>query len=251
VISNPLFYAAAVPAVILMGLSKGGFSGIGLLSLPLMSLTVSPVQAAAIMLPILMAQDVVTVWSFRRDWDRRNVAILLPSSAAGILIGYLLAAKVSDAAVALAIGVISIAFAIRRMVVERRAPPPPADAGMAAGWFWGVQIGFTSMIAHAGGPPFQIYMMPQRLARDVFIGTGAILFAAINWIKVPPYWALGQFTRENLATSAVLAPVAIASTWAGVWLVRRVSGERFYAIIYGLLVLVGGKLVLDGWAGLR
>jgi uncharacterized protein len=250
-ISDPLFYAASIPAVVLMGLSKGGFSGIGLLSLPLMALVISPVQVAAIMLPILMVQDVVTVWSFRRDWDRRNLAILLPSSAAGILIGYLLAAKVSDAAVALAVGVISIAFALRRIAVERREPPPPAPAGLAAGWFWGLVIGFTSMIAHAGGPPFQIYVMPQRLPRDVFVGTGALLFAAINWIKVPPYAALGQFTAENLATSAALAPLAVAATWAGVRLVRRVPVERFYGIIYGLLVLVGGKLVHDGWMGLR
>ena len=249
-ISDPLFYAAAVPAVILMGLSKGGFSGIGLLSLPLMALVASPVQVAAIMLPILMVQDVVTVWSFRRDWDRRNLAILLPSSSLGILIGYLLAAKVSDAAVALSVGAISIAFALRRILAERGEPPPPAPAGLAAGCFWGTVIGFTSMIAHAGGPPFQIYLMPQRLPRDVFVGTGALLFAAINWIKVPPYAALGQFTAENLATSAVLAPLAVAATFAGVRLVRRVPIERFYGIIYGLLLAVGGKLVHQGWTGL-
>ena len=100
------------------------------------------------------------------------------------------------------------------------------------------------MIAHAGGPPFQIYVMPQRLARDVFIGTGAILFAAINWIKLPPYVALGQLTRENLLTSAALFPLAVAATWVGVLLVRRISGERFYTAIYILLVLVGLKLVV-------
>jgi hypothetical protein len=250
-IADPLFYAAAVPAVVLMGLSKGGFSGIGLLSLPLMALTISPVQAAAVMLPILMVQDVVSVWSFRREWDRRNLMILLPSSAAGIVAAWLLAAKVPDAAVALVVGAVSIAFAVRRLAVERRAPPPPRKAGVAAGWFWGLVIGFTSMIAHAGGPPFQIYVMPQRLRRDVFVGTGAILFAAINWIKVPPYLALGQLSPENLSTSAVLFPLALAATFAGVRLVRRVAAERFYTIVYGLLVLVGGKLLWGGWVGLR
>ena len=108
--------------------------------------------------------------------------------------------------------------------------------------------GFTSMIAHAGGPPFQIYIMPQRLARDVFVGTGAVFFAVVNWIKVPPYIALGQFTPENVWTSAALFPVALASTLAGVWLVRRVPVERLYTIIYGLLVLVGLKLSADGLA---
>jgi uncharacterized membrane protein YfcA len=112
-------------------------------------------------------------------------------------------------------------------------------------------MGFTSMVAHGGGPPFQIYVMPQRLPRDVFVGTGAILFALIDWIKVPPYLALGQFTPENLATSAALFPLAILSTWIAVLLVRRVDPERFYPLVYGLLVLVGGKLVADGVAGLR
>ncbi len=103
--------------------------------------------------------------------------------------------------------------------------------------------GFTSMIAHAGGPPFQIYVMPQRLPQTVFVGTGAILFTLLNWIKVPPYIALGQFSAANLSTAAALFPVAIASTYAGVWLVRRISGQRFYTIVYGLLILVGGKLI--------
>jgi uncharacterized membrane protein YfcA len=246
-ITDPLFYLAAVPAVILMGLAKGGFSGLGLLSLPLMALVVSPVQSAAIMLPILIVQDVVTVWAYRHSWDRRNLGILVPSAALGILAGYLLAAKVSDAAVTLAVGVVSLAFATRRLVLERRGGAPVASpADVPRGLFWGAVIGFTSMIAHAGGPPFQIYVMPQRLARDVFVGTGAVVFALINWLKVAPYLALGQFTPANLATSAALFPVAIGATWAGVLLVRRVTGEKFYTIVYWLLVVVGLKLIYDG-----
>jgi len=247
VILDPLFYAAAVPAVTLMGLAKGGFSGLGMLSLPLMALVVSPVQAAAITLPILIVQDVVSVWAYRYTWDRRNVGLLLIGAVLGILAGYLLAAQVSDAAIKLAVGVISIAFAVRRMVLEWGGrEPKPTAADVPRGIFWGWVTGFTSMIAHAGGPPFQIYVMPQRLPRDVFVGTGAILFALVNWIKVPPYLALGQFTAENMATAGALFPVAIASTWAGVLLVRRVSGQHFYTAVYVLLILVGGKLVYDG-----
>ena len=246
-ITDPLFYAAAIPAVILLGLAKGGFSGLGALSLPLMALVVSPVQAAAITLPILIVQDIVSVWAYRHTWDRRNVVILLAGAISGIVTGYLLAAQVSDAAVKLAVGLISVAFAIRRMVVERRkTPPKPAPADVPRGIFWGWVTGFTSMVAHAGGPPFQIYVMPQRLPRDIFVGTGAVLFALVNWIKVPPYLALGQFTFENMATAGALFPVAIASTWAGVLLVRRVSGQSFYTVVYVLLILVGIKLVYDG-----
>jgi hypothetical protein len=242
------FYATAVPAVILLGLSKGGFAGLGVLGMPLMALTIPPVQAAAITLPILMIQDVFSVWVYRRTWDRTNLRILLPGAIVGIVLAYLFAARVPDAAVALVLGTISIVFALRRFLAGRYAAAPPRTVAPNAplGWFWGAVAGFTSMIAHAGGPPFQIYVIPQHLPRDIFVGTGVMFFALVNLIKVPPYLALGQFTPQNLLTSAALFPLAIASTWAGVWLVRRVSGDRFYDIVYVLLFLLGCKLVVDG-----
>lgn len=243
---DPTFFAVMVPAVVLTGLAKGGFAGVGLLSLPLMALVISPVQAAAIMLPLLISQDIVSVWSYRREFDRRNLATLLPGAVLGIIAGYLLAAKVSDSAVVLAVGVISVGFALRRMLGGSAAHAPVARSRFGAGTFWGWVAGFTSMIAHAGGPPFQIYVMPQRLPPGVFVGTGAIFFALINVIKVGPYIALGQFSPENLTASLALFPVAIASTIAGVWLVRRVPAERFYTIIYWLLLAVGLKLIFDG-----
>lgn len=244
-ILDPTFFAVMVPAVTLMGLSKGGFAGLGLLSLPLMALVVSPVQAAAIMLPILIVQDVVTVYAYRREFDGRNLATLLPGALLGVLAGYFLAAKVSDGAVGLAVGVISVGFALRQLLGRKRVREI-RRANFPAGTFWGAVCGFTSMIAHAGGPPFQIYVMPQRLAPAVFVGTGAIFFAIMNLMKVGPYMALGQFTAQNLGASAALVPVAILSTLAGVWLVRRIPAERFYTLVYGLLILVGLRLILVG-----
>jgi uncharacterized protein len=250
-ITDPLFYAVAVPAVILVGLSKGGFRGIGLLSLPLMALVISPVRAAAIMLPILIVQDSVALWAYRHIWDRRNLQILFPSAAVGVVLGYLLAEYVSDAGVGLAVGIFSVIFAVRQLIKERAGPVKTEQpGGVAAGWFWGVLTGFTSMIGNAGGPTFQIYVMPQRLPRDIFVGTGCVFFAILNWIKVPPFIALGQFTPDNLLTAIALFPVAIVSTWAGVLLVRRVSGERFYTLIYAFLIPVGLKLIWDGITGL-
>jgi uncharacterized membrane protein YfcA len=246
-ITDAGFYLAAVPAVTLMGLSKGGFAGIGMIGLPLMALAIPPVQAAAIILPILLVQDAFGVWVYRRNWDGLNLAVLMPGAAIGILVGYLLAAKVSNAAVALAVGIISVLFALRRLAAETREQALPASRpSRVAGVVCGALSGFTSMIAHAGTPPFQIYVLPQRLQRDVFIGTSVIFFAAVNWIKVAPYLALGQFTAENLTTSFALFPVAIGSTWLGVLLVRRVAGERFIAVMNTLLLLVGAKLIFDG-----
>jgi uncharacterized membrane protein YfcA len=250
-ITDPLFYVAAVPAVVLVGLGKGGFVGLGSLALPLMALVTSPVRAAAVMLPILIVQDFISVWAYRRHWDRRSLAALLPGAVIGIGLGYLLAARVPDAAVELAVGLISVGFALRRVYAERFAVPAiRPKPSRAAGWFWGAVSGFTSLIANAGGPPFQIYILPQQLPHEIFVGTGVLFFATVNWVKVPPFIALGQLTRENLATSVTLFPIAIAATWAGVLLVRRVSGRRFYTIIYALLVLVGLKLTWDGLKGL-
>jgi uncharacterized membrane protein YfcA len=249
-LSNVFFYIVAVPAVVLLGFAKGGFAGLGMLAVPLMTLAVSPVQAASITLPILIVQDAVSVWVFRKHWDGRSLAILLPSATVGILLGYFLAARVSSAAVELAVGVTSILFALYRLWSDRRAVVTASAAPASLGIVCGLTSGFTSQIAHAGAPPFQIYMLPKRLPRDTFIGTSALYFAAVNWLKVPAYAALGQFTRENLATSGVLLPLAVGSTVAGAMLVRRVSGQRFQTVMYALLVVVGAKLAWDGAVGL-
>jgi uncharacterized membrane protein YfcA len=244
VIQDPVFYALAAPAVVMMGLAKGGFAGVGAVSMPLLAMAVSPVQAAAILLPILIVQDTVSVWAFRREWDRRILAIMVPGAAVGILAGYLLAAKVSAAAVLGVLGAISVLFAVHRLWLARGGRvQAPADSPAAVGVLFGAISGFTSQIAHAGGPPFQMWVLPRGLSPQSLVGTTAIFFAIINWLKVPAYAALGQFTRENLATVAVLLPVAIASTFAGVWLVKRIQAERFYVLVYGLMIPVGLQLI--------
>ncbi len=253
VLTDPFFYLVAVPAVILLGLAKGGFSGMGVIAVPLMALAVSPVLAASITLPILIIQDVVSVTAFRKTWNKAVLLVMLPSAAIGIGLGFALAAFVRPGAVELAVGVIAVVFSLQRLWLDRAGAPARDIRRELVPWrgvLAGIAAGFTSQLAHAGGPPFQIYVMPKRLPRDVFVGTSAIFFAVVNWMKVPAYWALGQFTPQALSTALVLLPLAIASTWAGVWLVRRVPAERFYQIVYGLLVVVGAKLAWDGAATL-
>ena len=243
------FYALAIPAVVLLGLAKGGFAGMGALSLPLLALAIDPVRAAAITLPLLIAQDVVGVWAFRRHVDWRLLGWMLPGAALGIALGYVFAASVSPRAVMAAIGAISILFgAYRLWVVRRRNPRAAARWPEWIGSLFGVASGFTSQIAHAGQPPFQLWVLPRNLPRDLLVGTTALFFAAINWIKVPAYVALGQFTSANLLTSAVLLPVALLSTLAGVALVRRVSPERFFTAIYVLMMAVGVALISEALA---
>lgn len=244
-----VFYLVAIPAVALLGLSKGGFAGVGAVAMPMIALTTSPVRAAAVVLPILIVQDVVSVWAFRKTWDRYVLAVMLPSAAVGILAGYLLAARVSIEVIMALLGAISILFALQRLWIERGGRIVASARSPAwAGSLYGAAAGFTSQIAHAGGPPFQMWVMPRKLGRDEYIGTSAIFFAAVNWMKAPAYLALGQFTPANLFTSAMLLPVAILSTLAGVKLVRRFDAERLFTIIYALMILTGAKLIWDAFA---
>ncbi|MCG8560257.1 MAG: sulfite exporter TauE/SafE family protein [Hyphomicrobiales bacterium] len=248
-ITDPLFYAVAVPAVVIMGLAKGGFMGaLGMLAVPLMSLVVPPIQAAGILLPILLAMDVFALWAYRRIWDAANLKILIPGAVVGVSIGWFTAEHVSDAHVRLIVGIVALLFSLDYWLARRSAKtggPRPL-----AGAFWGAVAGFTSFVSHAGGPPLQMYLLPQRLPPLLFAGTSVIFFAAVNWLKVIPYAALGQFNASNLATSLVLAPLAPISIFAGVWLVRVIKPDLFYRLAYLLVFVVSLKLIWDGVFGI-
>ena len=247
-ITDWLFYLVAIPAVMCNGMGKGGFSGLGGLSLPLMSLVISPVQAAAITLPILMLQDIVGLWAYRSQIDWRNVRYCLPGTMIGIAIGTLLAARVPTAAVQLMVGLIAAGFVLAN--VKAKAGEPPAQPAIGKATLWATIGGFTSFVANAGGPPIQVYMMPQKLPPPVFAGSMTMLFAIVNWVKFIAFIELGQVSTANLSTSVVLMPIAVASTFLGVWMVKRLSGAKFYPIVKGLTFLIGLKLIWDGAHGL-
>jgi uncharacterized membrane protein YfcA len=178
------FYLFAIPAVILLGLSKGGFTGLGALATPLIALGIDPIRGAAILLPILIVQDAVSVAAFRRSWDGHVLAVMLPGAVAGVGLGYAFAASVPEAAVMAVLGAVSILFGAYRLWVERGHEVAASASSPAwVGSLFGIATGFTSQIAHAGGPPFQMWVMPRRLPRDTFVGTTAIFFAALNWIR--------------------------------------------------------------------
>jgi uncharacterized membrane protein YfcA len=248
---DPWFILAAVVAVFLIGLAKGGFAGLGTLGTPILALVISPVAAAGILLPILIVQDAVSVWNFRRDWDSWIVAWMMPGAVIGVVLGWAFAEVLPVSAVLTVVGGITLLFGLWRLWVERGGRV--VAASNSPGWIgslFGVAMGFTSQIAHAGAPPFQIWVAPRRLPHILYAGTSSVTFAILNWVKVPAYIALGEFTRENLTISAMLVPVAIASTLAGVWLVRRIDTARFYGLMYLLMALLGGKLLWDGMAAL-
>jgi uncharacterized membrane protein YfcA len=244
IITEPFFYAVAIPAVIFLGLSKGGFAGIGIASTPMLALYLPPLEAAALILPLLIVQDLISIYVYRRHWDASNLKILLPAAALGMALAWLLAARISDNAVRLTIGLIGVAFVAHAW--SKRASLEPTRMGPLGGLFWGTVSGFTSFMTQAGGPPFQVYVLPQRLPKLVLVGTTTIFFAVVNALKIIPYFMLGQFSSANFATSLTLLPVAIAANFAGIWLVKHTPTGLFYRIVYTLLLLISLALLWQG-----
>ena len=249
-ISDPFFYAMAVPAVILAGLSKGGFGGgISMIGFLLLTLAVPPLRAAAIMLPILVVMDMVGLVAWRGVYERRCLVILLPAALCGIGAGWAAAAFVSNDMIRLMVGVVALIFVAdyglkgkRRN--DARAHNPPKGA------LWGAVSGFTSFICNVGGPPFHMYMLPLRLDPKLLAGTAIIFFAVVNAVKVGPYLVLGQFSPGSLATSAALLPLAPLATLAGVKLVKAIDPAHFYRFTYAIMFVAGIKQAWDGIAGL-
>jgi uncharacterized protein len=234
---------------VITGISKSGFGGgLGILAVPLMSLYISPVQAAAILLPILCLMDLINLWLYRKRWDKTNIKILLPAGLIGVLIGALTFRFLSDAHIRIIIGMIAVVFSARffigRREITKRGPNIPR------GTFWGIIGGFTSFGVHAGAPPVNVYLLPQRLDKTIFVGTLVVLFAVINYVKLVPYAMLGQLNSTNLLTALILSPLVPFGSWLGVKLHNMIDERHFYRVCYILLVIMGAKLLFDGFAGI-
>jgi uncharacterized membrane protein YfcA len=244
VITDPAFYAVAIPAVLLVGVSKSGFgAGFGALGVPLMALAVPVPQAAAIMLPLLAIMDVLGLQALARQADRRLLRLLMPAGLLGIVVGWALFGLLPSKAVAGLVGAITLVFLAIRTVFPPRADAPPP--GAPAGFFFATVSGFTSFVAHAGGPPIGFYMLPLKLPPVTFTATMAVFFAAVNAAKWLPYGVLGLIDWTNMGTALVLAPVAPLGVWVGVRIVRVIPQTLFYRLFSVGMLLTGLKLVWD------
>ena len=244
-VANPWLYVIAVPSLILVGIFRAGFGiGAGVFAVAMTALVVPPFQAAAILLPVLCLMDVIGVWTYRRSWDGANLAIMLPGAMVGVGVGTLMVDVLQSRHIALMIGVIAVAFSLRHFL--SRSTPEAAPRSRLKGAFWAGVAGLTSFFAHAAGPPAHIYLLPQRLDKSVFVGTTVVFFAVVNYVKLVPYGWLGQFSAENLGTALILAPTAPLAMWLGVKLHARIDAALFTKTCYGLLVVVGLKLIGDG-----
>lgn len=245
-ITDPFFYAVAIPAVLLLGVSKSGFgAGFGSLAVPLMALAVTVPQAAAILMPVLLLMDLLGMAAFRRHIDRALLMFLLPFGLAGIALGTLLFRVLDARVVAGVVGVVTLLFLAQRLLFPPRADAPPPPKWLGA--ILTVASGFTSFIAHAGGPPLNAYVLPLRRPPLQFTGTMAFFFFFINLSKWMPYAWLGLLDVRNFATSLALLPFAPIGVWVGVRIAHRIDPELFYRLVYLGMFLTGCKLVWDAW----
>ena len=241
-LQNPMLFAMLGLAAFLIGLSKGGLPAVAMLSVPIMSLTMSPLKAAALLLPIYILSDMVSVWLYRKEFSMENVKTLIPAGILGVLIGWATAAIVSDRMVSLLIGVMGITFCLYTWTKKKSTLPPKAP-NLPKGLFWGTLAGFTSFVSHAGAPPFQVYILPQQLPKMVFAGTGTIVFTVINLAKVIPYSTLYPYTTSTLKVAACLLPIAVVGTVVGKFLIERLSEKWFFLAVQIALFLISIRLI--------
>jgi hypothetical protein len=243
-ITDPFFYAVSIPAVLLLGISKSGFgAGFGSLAVPMMALAVTVPQAAAILMPVLLVMDLLGMAAFRKDFDRDLLKFLLPFGMLGIGVGALLFKLLDAKVVAGIVGAFTLLFLAQRLLF-----PPKADAAPPPRWAGAILTatsGFTSFIAHAGGPPINAYVIPLKMKPMLFTGTMAFFFFFVNLAKWVPYAWLGLLDMRNFATSLVLLPLAPVGVWVGVRIAKRINPVLFYRFIYLGMALTGGKLLWD------
>jgi hypothetical protein len=240
------FYAVSIPAVLLLGLSKSGFgSGFGSLAVPIMALAVTVPQAAAILMPILFVMDMLGMAAYRKDFDRKLLKFLLPLGLLGTLIGTLLFKVLDPRWVAGLVGVFTLLFLAQRLLFPPRvdSPPPPRWLGAILT----TTSGFTSFVAHAGGPPINAYVLPLKLAPITFAATMSVFFTVMNLSKWVPYAWLGLLDMRNMATSVALLPLAPVGVLVGVRLARKMKQDLFYRLVHIGMLLTGLKLVWDGF----
>jgi uncharacterized membrane protein YfcA len=247
---DPWSLVIGMIAVAIVGMAKGGLGGVGILGVPIMALVISPVQAAGILLPLLVISDGFSLWAWWKSWDNRTLAMMLPGAIIGIGVGWATAAFVSDDVVKLIVGMIAVIFVLRWATQGKTRRSIAQGHRPVAASFWGSLAGYTSFVAHAGGPPFSVYAMPLNLDPKILTGTSVVFFAVVNAVKLIPYFALGQFDPTNLLASAILAPVAIIFTFVGAWIIKVMRAEVFYPFTYAMTLLVGLKLVWDGMGAL-
>jgi len=241
------YLITAILAAWVIGFSKGGLANFGALAVPLMSLSMPTMQAAALTLPLLILSDVIAIYIYRQSFSRRNLAILIPAGIAGCAAGWAAATAISESWMKLFIGLIGFMFCLYMFLRPANTPARPAD--VPRGVFWGFLSGLTSFISHTGGPPYQVYTLPQKMTPIVFAGTTTLFFSVINLSKIVPYIMLGELHANSFQFALLLMPVALVGVLCGWKAIRLLPPKAFFRIVQWALFVISIKLMYDGVGG--
>ena len=241
---DPTFLAFASFGVFVFGISKGGVPGpIAMLAVPVMSFAMSPLQAAGILLPLLIIMDFSAIYLYWKKWLNNIVKIIIPASIVGILFGTFTFHYTNESQIRIIVGTISIIFVLVSFIQKNNLLLKPTNI---KGYFWSSIAGYTSFLIHAGNPPINFYMLPLKLDKVSFIGTMTLAFLVINVVKLIPYYYVGLLAPSNLIVSLMLLPLAFVSVLFGYFLQKKIPEKLFFNIVYILLFLSGCKLIFDG-----
>ena len=241
---DPTFLAFASFGVFVFGISKGGIPGpIAMLAVPVMSFAMSPLQAAGILLPLLIIMDFSAIYLYWKKWLNNIVKIIIPASIIGILFGTFTFQYTNENQIRIIVGAISIIFVLVSFIQRNNLLLKPTNI---KGYFWSSIAGYTSFLIHAGNPPINFYMLPLKLDKVSFIGTMTLAFLVINVVKLIPYYYVGLLAPSNLIVSFMLLPLAFVSVLFGYFLQKKIPEKLFFNIVYILLFLSGCKLIYDG-----
>lgn len=221
-----------------------------MLTMPLCSLAFGAEEALGLLLPLLCAGDAFSLWHYWRKWDVQNLRYLLPGVVGGVILGSFFLGSFSPRQLNILIGCLALGFVVWQLVKERVfAAEGILSPGHRLGVPCGIGIGLTSTFAHGAGPVAALFLVPQRMPKEIYVGTTVLLFTWVNWIKMPFFIARGFITEPLLLKGLILLPLVPAGVWLGVWLNRRIPEVLFSRLVYILTFLTGVQLVL-GW-GMR
>lgn len=241
------FWAFATLAAIFVGLGKGGLPVMATLAVPSLSLVMSPIAAAGLLLPVYIVSDVFALFAYRRDYNSKVLKIAFVGMALGVIIGAVTAHMIIEWVITFLIGCMGAIFALRMLLQKQSSLPDEQVAiKVSQGVLWTTIAGFTSFVSHNGGPPWQIFTLRLNLPKSVFVGTSVIAFSYVNFIKLFPYVWLGQIDYESTYVSLYLMLPASFAVFIGVKAVKVIPETLFYNFVTWALLLISVKLMFDG-----
>ena len=241
-----LFWLLAVLAAIFVGLGKGGLPVVAVLGVPTLSLVMPTIAAAGLLLPVYIVSDIFALYAYRRNYEKEVLKISFVGMTIGVIIGWLTAHLLIEWVVTFLIGLMGAGFASTLLWKRNRDVRPIHLLSYKKGYFWCIIAGFTSFISHNGGPPWQIFTLPLKLSKTVFVGTSVIAFSYCNAIKLIPYYFLGQIGIQSLKLAVFLMIPACIAVYIGVLIIKRIPEKLFFKIIAYALLIISVKLIWDG-----